>query len=350
MGRGNSVQTPKKALIRGRIQDGKSLRAIGREFKCSLSTVQRARDSTSDRRQYASHSGRRSIISTATIESIRRYTQMAPYIYRQNWVQLKAQFQLNCSTRTLMRACHKARIRLYICRPTQYRKNEITMNQFKWAADHYNDSEAQWRSRLSIDECIFEHGDIQKSRCIRESGTQDDSINRQKMDKRRKGWRLPVWGAVGYNYKSPLIIVRGSGKRGALKLVDYHRLVLEPHFDGILANFGGVAPLPVETIEDGNSSHGFASFGNICAQWRRDHKVKVMFHPSNSPDMQIVEDCWRWVKHRLRQYAITSEAQFEQLSLKLWDDMPQSYINGLFDCYPDRVHSLFDANGGDTRF
>jgi len=44
-----------------------------------------------------------------------------------------------------------------------------------------------------------------------------------------RGHITPVnaWGAIGYGYKSPLIFVDGTGKKGAFKQVDYLTQVLE---------------------------------------------------------------------------------------------------------------------------
>jgi DDE superfamily endonuclease len=349
MGRGNSIQTPEKAVIRSKIADGQSLRSLGREFNRTLSTIQQIRDSIGPRRQY-SRKPKQTKVSSETIEQIRRFCKVAPWQYRNNWEQIKAQFLLNCSTRTLQRTCRKAGIGLYVCQSTQYRKQEHYADRFYYAFKHYHDTTDQWRSRLSIDESIFEQGAIQKGHCIREIGSGADPINRQMMDKRRKGWRLSVWGAVGYNYKSPLVILKGSGVRGAMKQCDYLSQVLDPHFGRVLEEFGAIAPGPVECIEDGNGAHGLISYNNVCAKWRRDHGVTMMVHPSVSPDMQVIEDCWRYVKDKLRLHVPTSLSNFEALSIKLWDEMPLSFVNSLFDHYPDRIHNLYEVGGKDTKY
>ena len=72
---------------------------------------------------------------------------------------------------------------------------------------------------------------------------------------------VPVnaWGAIGYGYKSPLIFVRGSGKKGAFPQVDYLYQVLSS-IQPILEAFAVITHLlrPFAEplfMEDGNSAH-----------------------------------------------------------------------------------------------
>jgi len=46
-----------------------------------------------------------------------------------------------------------------------------------------------------------------------------------------------AWGAIGYGYKSPLVFVKGSGKRGAFTQKDYLVQILEAHLQPILEAF-----------------------------------------------------------------------------------------------------------------
>jgi hypothetical protein len=76
-----------------------------------------------------------------------------------------------------------------------------------------------------------------------------------------------AWGAIGYRYKSPLIFLRGSSKKGAFTQKDYLAQVLAPYIQPILEVFAAVTHLLrplVEPlfIEDGNSAHGHKSTSN----------------------------------------------------------------------------------------
>lgn len=80
--------------------------------------------------------------------------------------------------------------------------------------------------------------------------------------------RLHSEVAMGYNYKSPLIISKGTGKNGALTSHDYCEQILKMH------RLKDLKPLAA-VFQDGNPAHGLKSkenvptFGNErkCLDW-----------------------------------------------------------------------------------
>jgi hypothetical protein len=113
-----------------------------------------------------------------------------------------------------------------------------------------------------------------------------------------RGHTTPVhaWGAIGYEYKSPLIFIHGTGKSGAFKQTDYLVQVLQAHLQPILEAFAAITHQlrPVGKplfMEDGNSAHGHKSKSNCYAKWRTAHGIILMPHPSTSPDMNPIEKC-----------------------------------------------------------
>jgi hypothetical protein len=49
-----------------------------------------------------------------------------------------------------------------------------------------------------------------------------------------------AWGAIGYGYKSPLVFVKSTSKKGAFKQNDYLAQVLEVYIQLILGAFAAV--------------------------------------------------------------------------------------------------------------
>lgn len=103
-----------------------------------------------------------------------------------------------------------------------------------------------------------------------------------------------MWGVIRYGYKSPLIFVHGSGKKGAFTQKDYLSEVLALHIKGIMEAFIAITHLLrpfVEPLfmEDRNSAHGHMSIRNYCARWRTQHGIILMPYPSISPDMNPIK-------------------------------------------------------------
>jgi transposase len=171
-----------------------------------------------------------------------------------------------------------------------------------------------------------------------------------------RGGTVPVnaWGAIGYGYKSPLIFVHGSGKKGALTQKDYLSQVLE-HIQPILEAFAAVTHLlrpSVEPLfmEDGNSAHGHKSTRNCCARYRTTYGIILMPHPSTSPDMNPIEKCWRRIKQALyrRRKQPTTVAEMEQIVTEEWERIPQDWINELILKQEHWVHVLMERHGWST--
>lgn len=49
---------------------------------------------------------------------------------------------------------------------------------------------------------------------------------------------IPIWGAIGFNWKSSLVFLEGHGKRGGITMEDYKtqvlKAVMRPVFNGQL--------------------------------------------------------------------------------------------------------------------
>jgi hypothetical protein len=137
-----------------------------------------------------------------------------------------------------------------------------------------------------------------------------------------RGHTIPVnaWGAIGYGYKSPLLFIHGSSKKGAFYQKDYLVQVLAPYIEGIVNAFAAVTYLfrpSAEPLfmEDSNSAYGHKSLTNCCACWRIQYGIILMPHPSTSPDMNPIEKCWRRIKQALhrRRHQPTTEAEMEAI-------------------------------------
>jgi hypothetical protein len=147
-----------------------------------------------------------------------------------------------------------------------------------------------------------------------------------------RGGTTPVnaWGAIGYGYKSLLLFLKGTGKKGTFKQVDYLAQILEPYIQGILEAFArkthelhpSAEPL---FMEDGNSAHGHKSNTNCCQRYRTKHGIILMPHTFTSPDMNPIEKCWRWIKQALhrRKRQPTTEAEMEAAVTEEWEAIPQ---------------------------
>ena len=117
--------------------------------------------------------------------------------------------------------------------------------------------------------------------------------------------------------------MKGTGKTSALKQVDYLSQVLELYIRPILEAFAAITHalrLSAEPLfmEDGNPAHGHKSKTNCCQRFCTKYSIILMPYPSMSPDMNLIEKCWRRIKQALHRRCkqLTTIAEIERIVLE----------------------------------
>ena len=88
----------------------------------------------------------------------------------------------------------------------------------------------------------------------------------------------------------------------------------------------------------------------LTRTWLEQQNVPVMVWPSQSPDLNPIENLWSAVEHMCAHRAPSSEAQlFEELQ-KAWGEIPPSYLDTLVSSMPARCKAVIEANGGSTKY
>jgi transposase len=100
--------------------------------------------------------------------------------------------------------------------------------------------------------------------------------------------------------------------------------------------------------QDNDPKHASGMAGG----WFKDHKVKVMEWPPQSPDLNPIEHLWIHLKRKLNGYETYPRGMQELLSRieREWDRVPAEVCKNLVNSMPRRLEAVIKAKGGSTKY
>ena len=72
--------------------------------------------------------------------------------------------------------------------------------------------------------------------------------------------------------------------------------------------------------------------------------------PSQSPDLNPIENLWGYLKGRLETRIIHSTAQLLAAAREEWNALPQQVLQNLIESMPRRIAAVIRARGGATKY
>ena len=146
-----------------------------------------------------------------------------------------------------------------------------------------------------------------------------------------------VWGAISYNRKSDLVVVRGN-----LTAQRYINDVLEQNLLPIIDR-------STQILQQDNARPHTA---RVTMGFLEENDVNVLPWPYKSPDLNPIEHLWDALDRRLRQRQPQAQT-LQQLATALqeeWENITQQQIQRLIRSCPRRVRSVIAPHGGHTRY
>lgn len=215
---------------------------------------------------------------------------------------------------------------------TQKRKRLI------WAKSKQSWTAADWSKIIFSDEAKFDVcvGDLRK-RIIR---TKTEAFHKDCLKRTVKFPKgVMIWGCVSVN---------GVGK---MQFVD--GLINAAKYQEILQN--NLIPV-LEQLKNANPSTNFVfqQDGASCHTakttkgWFGEHNISVLSWPSNSPDLNIIENVWHQMKKELRNNPQRTMPALKEKIEQIWSNMPIEYFKKLVSSMPDRIKAVIKAKGDVT--
>lgn len=174
---------------------------------------------------------------------------------------------------------------------------------------------------------------------------------RRREDRYRQGFRRQ---AVKYSVSVMMWLCIDSRGRSRLCRCAHrqdsaaYQEILSSNLD-FLRHRGGAqrAAQPIVFQQDGAPSHTSRSTQAFLAA----HRVQVLPDwPANSPDLNLVENCWAWIARQLVGQSFGSEDALEKAIRDAWESRPATLIPNLYNSMVRRLTAVLAARGDATRY
>jgi transposase len=144
---------------------------------------------------------------------------------------------------------------------------------------------------------------------------------------------IMVWGAIGVNFKSTLIIFDTN-----VNAKTYIESLKNGFFEEAHRAYNG---RPWVLVQDGATCHTTPSNLDeltksciLCPSW-----------PANSPDLNPIEMLWGIIKSKLNWESVHTRVDAIREIRNHWNDIPMTVINSLCVSFPARIEMMRAANG-----
>lgn len=201
--------------------------------------------------------------------------------------------------------------------------------------------EEAWRATVFTDESrISVHGPDGHNRCWRRPRKilQDHHV-RQTV--KFGGKSVMVWGAISYEGVGKLVFI--DIKMNSSVYIE----VLRSGYFGTLEMHGFDIDSSI-LQQDNDSKH----LSEETRRWLLSQNIKVLKWPSCSPDLNIIENVWDYLKIRVHR-AVNKPRTIDELKaliLQEWNNIPLSYIRNLYNSIENRLDEVMSAKGGYTSY
>jgi hypothetical protein len=144
-----------------------------------------------------------------------------------------------------------------------------------------------WKKVLFSDEVHFGWSDEGRLHIKRRVGTTHvpEHIHHPREPRNKDRKRFHCFALVGWNFKSPIYFYDSGNQNGKMTHKAYIEQILEPVIKPLLEQGKDFV-----LFEDRDSGHG-TSKNNPVRKWKEQHGLKHYFNVSNSPDLNIIENC-----------------------------------------------------------
>ena len=333
-----------KGQIKSLHLQGLSMSMISNELEMSKSTVGGILKRFQNRQNFSrkSGSGRKRIYSNVEAESIVKEVKKAPFISVKQVRNLCNVNRLSHTTvRRIIRAGCGFRSYRAVCKPFISEINQ--KKRYEWAKAHITWTVEDWSKVIWTDESPFVLRHAFQKHVWRKSGEAYKKQHLTTCVKHQK--KINVWGAFSAHKVGMLHRIEGIMDQHVFNTILHN--VAMPTIDMLF---------PAQSEEDDRQNFIFQQDNDPKhtarpnRQWLIDNNIRTFNWPSNSPDLNPIENLWSILDRTLHNRTPNNEADLFLMLQEAWFNIPIDTLQSLVASMPRRYQAVIDSKGGATKY
>jgi transposase len=210
-----------------------------------------------------------------------------------------------------------------------------------FAKKHKSWTVDQWRRVIFSDECKIVRVGASGSRTVWRRAGEPAKPHHVQPTFKFGGGSIMVWACI--TSEGPGYLCRIFNKMDA----SGYRSILQEHFLNTLQYYG-LRRSDIILQQDNDPKH----VSKLVAKWLRSNHIETLSWPSQSPDLNPIENLWAAIKKRIAK--LTTQAySIDDLWDKVqdvWNEVTKEQCLKLIDSMPKRIAAVIEAKGGHTKW
>ena len=205
-----------------------------------------------------------------------------------------------------------------------------------WCTEHLNWTVEQWAKVLWSDESPYVYRFNQKRRVWRTAAEKYSAVTTRATVKHDK--KINVWGCFARHGVGHLYLVDG------ILLKEQYIQIVEDHFYPSAMDL--FPELDCIFQEDNDPKHT----ARIVKQWWADQQLHRMDWPSQSPDLNPIENLWTMLDRAAMDRQPRNDQELFTVLQEAWNALSPDLLVSLVDSMPRRCQAVLDARGYATKY
>lgn len=233
--------------------------------------------------------------------------------------------QINVSVKTVINRLNKYGFSYRKPKEKPFLSDEHKQNRLAWAIKH---KYTNWSMIIFSDETSIWRGLGGRKRWVNMNEKDIEKIVKYPM-------KVHIWGCISKSGIKRIHIFDGI-----MDSYVYTEILLANILDICYNN-------PNLVFQDDNDSKHRSTVTN---NWKNEYEITSIDWPSNSPDLNPIENVWEILKRKVAKVNISTKEEFIKCIEDKWNEIDQETINNIIDSMPKRINDVINVNGDNINY